>query len=127
MDPFAHQVPERRIDHPLPLDTVLAAECGALDVQAEMALARGIMTRMASVELTLVDQLHVDRRKRRVEPREHFSRNRSDGLGFHQAYIEDFNGDEAIQDARAGRRGEGEVRRRRLYGARRVQGAAGER
>ena len=57
MDPLLHQVAERRIDHPLPLDTVLAGEGGAFDRQAEVAFARGIVAAVAAVLLAVVDQL----------------------------------------------------------------------
>jgi hypothetical protein len=73
--------------------------------------------------LAVVNEIEARWRKRRVEPRQHFSRDRTGFLGVHGLYIEELNANEAIQDAREGRRSESEVRRAGLYCARRVQGA----
>src|SRR3954453_4247515 len=74
--------------------------------------------------LAVVDELDPRRRKRRIEATKHFSRDRSGSLGVHRPYIEEFNGDEAIQDAWTGRGSAGAMRGARLRRARRVQGAA---
>ena len=57
MDSVLHQVPERAIDHPLSLDTVLASECGAFDAQAEVAFACGIISAVPAMLLAVVDEL----------------------------------------------------------------------
>src|SRR4051812_39756568 len=124
MDPRLHQLAERRIDHALPFDTILAHECRAFDPQAEMTFACRIVAAMPAMLLAVVDQLDVGRRKRRVEAGEHFGCYRTGFLGVHWPYIMGFDGDEAIQVARAGRGSAGEVRGPRLQRARRVQGAA---
>ncbi len=111
-------VAERRIDHPLPFDTVLAREGRAFDPEAEMALAFGIVAAVAAVLLAVVDQLNARRRKRRTEAPEHFSGDRAVSLVAHDLYIEGFNGFETGKAARAGRRGEGAVRGPRLPSAR---------
>ena len=56
MDPLVHQVAERRIDHPLPLDARLAGEGGAFDRQREMAFAGWIVAAVAAMLLAVVDK-----------------------------------------------------------------------
>ena len=73
----SHQVAERGIDHSLAFDTVLAREGRAFDAQAEMAFAGRVVAAVAAVLLAVVGELDPRRRKRRVEPAEHFSRDRS--------------------------------------------------
>ena len=102
MDPFAHEVAERRIDHPLAFDTVLAGKCRTFDAQAEVALPRRIVAAVAAVLLAVIGEFDRCRRKSRIEPAKHFSRDRTGFLGVHWLYIEEFDGDEAIQDAWAG-------------------------
>ena len=50
-----HQGAESRIDHSLPLNTVLALERGAFDAQSEVALPRGIVASVTAVLLAVVD------------------------------------------------------------------------
>lgn len=57
MDPLAHQIAECCIDHPLSLDAAFGGKGGALDAQAEVALARGIVPAMTAVLLAVVDQI----------------------------------------------------------------------
>src|SRR3954471_11253202 len=101
MDSFAHQVAERGIDHPLPFDTALAGEGRTFDRKAEVAFARGIVAAVAAVLFAVVVKIDRSRRKRRVEAGEHFSRDRTGFSGVHWPYIVRFNGNEAIQIARA--------------------------
>lgn len=124
MDSRVHEIAERGIDHPLPFDTAFPGECGAFEPQREMALACRVVAGVSAMLLTVIDELDPRRGKCRVEPREHFSRDRSDGLGVHGSYIKEFNGDEAIEDAWAGRGSAGEMRRGRLQCPWRVQGTA---
>lgn len=56
MDSFSHQVAERTVNHPLPLDAVLASKRCAFDSQREVALASGIIAAVAAVLLAIVDQ-----------------------------------------------------------------------
>ena len=83
MDSGLHEVSQGSIDHPLPLDTVLANELGAFDMQAEVALARGIVTAVTTMLLTIVDKLYPRWRKRRIEACKHFSRDWTGSLGIH--------------------------------------------
>ena len=57
MDPLAHQVAERGIDHPLAFDTVLAGKGRTFDRQGEVAFAGRIVAAVAAVLLAVVDQL----------------------------------------------------------------------
>ena len=57
MDALVHQLAERRIDQPLPLDPALAGEGRAFDRQAEVAFAGGIVAAVAAMLLAVVDQL----------------------------------------------------------------------
>lgn len=57
MDPLLHQISERRIDHPLSLDTRPAGESIAFDDQREVAFPGGIVAAMTAMLLAIVDQL----------------------------------------------------------------------
>src|SRR5689334_16764302 len=107
MDSGVHQLAQRRINHPLPFDTVLSFEGGTLDGQREVALACRIVAAVATMLLAVVAEFDRRRLERRVEAARHFGRDRSGSLSVHCPYIAGFDGDEAIQDARTGRRGEG--------------------
>src|SRR5262249_53193395 len=115
-----HEGPERRINHPLALDAVLADKGRTLDFQGEVTLSGRIVAAMPAMLLAVVAELDTGRRQRGVEAREHFGRDRTGSLDVHCPYIGGFNGDEAIQDARTGRRGEGALRRPRMSAPRRI-------
>jgi glutathione S-transferase len=51
VDSGLHQLAERPIDHALPFDTALAREGRAFDAQAEVALARRVITAMTPMLL----------------------------------------------------------------------------
>src|SRR5690349_9140338 len=111
MDSDVHEIAKRSIDHPLPLDTVLAPERRAFDPQREVALAGRIVAAVAAMLLAIVNKVEARWRKRRVQPCQHFGRDRTSFLGVHALYIKEPNANETIQNARAGRRSQGEVRR----------------
>ncbi len=90
MDALFHELAERRIDETLLLDTRFASEVRALDDEAEVAFARGIIAAVAAVLLAVVDQFDPRRLKRRVEATKHFSRDGTGFLGLHRAYIGGF-------------------------------------
>ena len=87
MDALVEQIAQGLVDQPLPLDARLAGKGGAFDHQAEMTFPGGIVTAVAAVRLAIVDQLDPAGRKRRVEPPEHFTRDRTGGWSVHRAYI----------------------------------------
>lgn len=91
MDALLHEVAERGVDQPLPLDPRFAAECGAFDGQAEVAFPRGIMAAVPAMLLAVVGQLDPRWMKRRIEPPEHFSCDRTGSRGAHRTYIERLN------------------------------------
>jgi len=64
MDSLVHQFAERRIDHSLTLDTVLACESGALDEKTEMALAGRVISAVAAMLFAIVDEVDAGRAKR---------------------------------------------------------------
>ena len=102
MDPFAHQIAERCIDQSLPIDSVLSDKNRTFDAQLEVAFAFRIVAAVTAMLLALVDELYPGWRKRRIEPAKHFSCDRTGSLCVHLPYIEGFDDNEAIQDARAG-------------------------
>lgn len=55
MDAGFHEVSQGSKNHPLPLHAVLAGELGTLDGQAEVALARGIVTAVTTMLFAIVD------------------------------------------------------------------------
>lgn len=83
MDAGLHEVAQGGVNHPLPLHAVLADELGALDEQAEVAFARGIVTAVTTMLLAIVDELYPRGRKRRIEACKHFSRDWTGSLGIH--------------------------------------------
>src|SRR4051794_20961385 len=90
-----------------------------------MALAGGVVAAVAAVSLAIVHEFDADRRKRRVEPAEHFNRYGTGVRSVHCPYIGRFDGNASVQIARPGGGGEGALRGPRMPRARRVQGAAG--
>jgi hypothetical protein len=54
MNPLAHQLAERGVDFPLPLNPIQTGEGGTLDGQREMAFAARIMPGVANMLVTLV-------------------------------------------------------------------------
>ena len=96
-----HELTQRGVDHALALDAALACKGGTFDAQREVAFARGIVSAVAAMSLAVVDEFDARWRKRLIEPPEHLS---CDGAGFlvvHGPYIGEFDGVEAIKDARA--------------------------
>src|SRR6476646_1219611 len=87
VDALVHQVAERGIDHPLALDTRFAGEGGAFDRQAEVTFPGGIVAAVPAVLLAVVGELEPIRRQRRIEPAQHFARNRAGSRGVHGDYI----------------------------------------
>src|SRR6185369_15274536 len=83
MDSGLHQVAERRVDHPLPLDTVLADEGRTFDAKREVAFTGGIVAAVAPMLLAFIDEFDRRRGKRRIEAGKHFSCDRAGFLGVH--------------------------------------------
>lgn len=92
MDTLVHEVAERCIDHPLPLDAVLTRERPTLDAQGEMALAEGVVAGVSKMPFAVVYEFNPGGRKRRIEPAKHFSRDRAGSLCVHRRYIKGFDG-----------------------------------
>ena len=87
MDPLSHQIAERSIDQSLPFDAALPLEGVAFDSQGKVALALGIVAAVPKMLFGLVDKLDSGGRKRRLEPTEHFSRDRTGSQCVHRPYI----------------------------------------
>ena len=83
----SHQVAERVIHQPLALDPRLAGEGRRFRSEREMAFAGGVVAAVAAMLLAVVDQLDAAWGKRRVQPPQHFSRDRAGGGSVHRAYI----------------------------------------
>lgn len=88
MDSLAHELAQRRIDHPLPLDTRLAFKKRAFDAQREVAFAGGVVAGVSPMLFAVVDKFDPGGRERRIEPPEHLARDRSGFLSVHCPYIE---------------------------------------
>ena len=83
MDSRLHEVAKGCIDHSLPLHTVHPGKERTFNVKAEVAFARRIIAAMPPMLLAVVSEGEAGWRKRRVEPREHFSRDGSGGSSVH--------------------------------------------
>jgi len=55
MDPFPHEIPERRIDRALALQPAHPREPGRLDLDGEMAFAAAVVAGMAAMLRAVVD------------------------------------------------------------------------
>jgi len=60
VDSGLHEISERGIDHPLPIDAIFACKGRAFDAQGEMALACRVVAAVPAMLLAVVDKL--DRR-----------------------------------------------------------------
>ena len=87
MDPLAHQVTERSVDLPLPLDPVQAGESGAFDNQREMAFAPRVVPGVPDMLIALVFEFHPSWRERGRQPLNHLAGDRSGGSFGHRPYI----------------------------------------
>ena len=85
-----HQVAERGINPPLPLDPVLAGERGAFDDEREMTLAARVVAGVPDVLLALVFKLQPGGRQSGGQPLDHLGCDRSGGGVRHHSYIERF-------------------------------------
>ena len=92
MDALVHQFPKGRVDLPLPLDPAQTLESAAFYDQGEVALAARIVTGMADMLMTLIDEFQAGRGQRRREPFNHFPGDGSGGSIGHWPYIGGFTG-----------------------------------
>src|SRR5687767_12373803 len=91
MHPLVEQIAERMMDQPLALDARLAGKGRAFDPQGEMAFACRVVAAVTAVRLAVVDQLDPAGPKRRLQPPQHFTCDRTGGRSVHAAYIERFD------------------------------------
>ncbi len=57
VDPFAHEVAERGVNHALSLHAAFSGEFGAFDAKREVAFSLGIIALVAEVPFAFVDEL----------------------------------------------------------------------
>ena len=79
MNPLVHQFAQRRIDHALTRDAILAGKERAFNLQSEMALAAAIMTGMADMMIAFIDKHEGRGRQRVLEATGHFGGDRASG------------------------------------------------
>jgi len=97
MDAFTHQLAQRRIDFPLPLDPVQPGEDGTFNDQCEMAFAARVMASMANMLVALVLQDQAGGGKGGRQPFDHFPGDRSGGGLGHDSYIEGLTYEDAME------------------------------
>src|SRR5688500_14786378 len=89
VDAFAHQVTERPVDRPLPLEPAQSGEARRLDLDREMALAAAVVAGVAVMLCAVVDHLQSAGSERFAEAFLDFVGDRSGESLGHLAYIKE--------------------------------------